>query len=61
MAYGMGNIAGFSVFASEMNGCPCIQIERTATIDLRPFIGSHPRHTMAGLASLPKIGPRPTV
>lgn len=54
MAYGSSSAAGMSIFASEINGCPYIAIERIATADLRPFVGSQPRHTMPGLASLPK-------
>ncbi len=54
MAYGLGIAADIAVFADEMNGCRSSMIERTATIELRPFIGSLPQRTMMDLASLPK-------
>ncbi len=59
MAYGSGDTLGMSIFANELNGCPYIQVERIATIDLRPFVGSHPRHSMTRLASLPKVASSP--
>jgi hypothetical protein len=56
MAYGSSDNIGMAVFASEMNGCPYIQTAPTATIELRPFVGYQPRHTLMRLASLPKVG-----
>lgn len=56
MAYGSSDDIGVAVFASELNGCPYIQIARVAVVELRPFIGYQPRHSLMRLARLPKVG-----